>query len=477
MRRADRSRRRFPWWAIIVLAGLILIAYLIIPKPVEVQVAQVREGVLDLALSTTGVVEGLVTDVSTRLTARITRLDFQEGDSVEKGQVLARLESSDVQAEVEGRRAAVRAAEEEAASLQATATADAGQLRAGVSRAKANLQASRENLRQLEAGTRPEDIARQQAVVAQARVQAEDAASRYDRAKELFNRGAISAQDLDTAKAAYESAQAGLRAQQETLRQLQAGPRTEEIEAARAQVAAANSALKQAQSGLGLIQARARDVEAAQARVSSARAALASAEAQLGFTIIRSPVSGVVARKHMEIGETASPLSPIYTVANLSRIWVTAEVDEEDVAAVAVGQTVTITADAYPGREAVGVVTEVSKIAEPKEVGRVRAKIVRARIHIRRSAMPLRPGMEMNITGSLPVGRRTLLVPNDAVIRVGNRDSVYVIREGRARLRNVEIGQANFTETQVISGIRKGDEVAVTNVGQLKDGERVRVVK
>ena len=477
MRRSDRSRRRFPWWAIIVLAVVILIVYLLIPKPVEVQVAQVRQGVLDLALSTTGVVEGLVTDVSTRLTARITKLDFQEGDSVEKGQVLARLESSDVQAEVEGRRAAVRAAEEEAASLQATATADAGQLRAGVGRAKANLQAARENLRQLQAGTRPEDIARQQAVVAQARVQAEDARSRYDRAKELFNRGAISAQDLDTSRAAYESAQAGLRSQQETLRQLQAGPRTEEIEAARAQVSAANSALKQAQSGLGLIQARARDVEAAQARVSSARAALESAEAQLGFTIIRSPVSGVVARKHMEIGETASPLSPIYTVANLSRIWVTAEVDEEDVAAVAVGQTVTITADAYPGREAVGIVTEVSKIAEPKEVGRVRAKIVRARIHIKRSGMPLRPGMEMNITGSLPAGRRTLLVPNDAVIRVGNRDSVYVIQGGRALLRNVEIGQANFTETQVISGISEGDEVAVTNVGQLKDGEGVRVVK
>lgn len=477
MRRADSSRRRTPWWLIIALVGVILIVYLIIPKPVEVQVAQVHEGVLDLALSTTGVVEGLVTDVSTRLTARITRLDFQEGDSVEKGQVLARLESSDIQAEVEGRRAAVRAAEEDAASLQDTAAANAGQLRAGVSRAKANLQVASENLRQLEAGTRPEDIARQQAVAAQARVQAEDARSRYDRAKQLFNRGAISAQDLDTAKAAYEFAQAALRSQQETLRQLQAGPRTEEIEAARAQVAAANSTLREAQSGLSLIQARARDVTAAQARVSSARAALANAEAQLGFTIIRSPVSGVVARKHMEIGETASPLSPIYTVANLSRIWVTAEVDEEDVAAIAVGQTVTITADAYPGREAVGVVTEVSKIAEPKEVGRVRAKIVRARIHIRQSGMPLRPGMEMNITGSLPAGRRTLLVPNDAVIRVGERDSVYIVHGGRSQLRHVEIGQANFLETQVVSGVKEGDQVAVTKVGQLKDGERVKIVK
>ena len=477
MRRRDSGRRRVPWWLIIAMVGVLLVVYLIVPKPVEVQVVQVRKGVLDLSLSTTGVVEGVVSDVSSRVTARIARLNFQEGDSVKKGQALTLLESADIQAEIEGRRAAVRTAEEQAASLQATASANAGQLRAGVSRAQANLQAARENLRQLESGSRPEDIAAQQAVVAQARVQAENASAQYDRANELFSRGAIAAQDLDTAKAAYESAQAALQSQQSILRKLQAGPRPEEIEVARAQVAAAGSALQDAQSALGLVQARARDVKAAQAQVVSARAALVGAEAQLAFTVIRSPVSGVVVRKHMEIGETASPLSPIYTVANLGNIWVTAQVDEEDVAAIAPGQTVAITADAYPGREAVGAVTRVSKIAEPKEVGRVRAKIVRARVEIERSGMPLRPGMEMNITGALPSGRSTLLVPNDAVIRVGDQDSVYVIRGGRAYLRDVEIGQANFLETQVISGISEGDEVAVTNVGQLKDKERIRIVK
>jgi hypothetical protein len=156
---------------------------------------------------------------------------------------------------------------------------------------------------------------------------------------------------------------------------------------------------------------------------------------------------------------------------------VTAEVDEEDVAAVAPGQTVTVSADAYPGRDAVGRVTRVSKVAEPKDVGRVQAKIVRSRIEIERSSMSLRPGMEVNITGSLPAGRKTLLVPNDAIVRVGDEDSVFVIRGGRALRRTVNIGQANFVDTQVISGIDDGDQVAVSSVGELKDRERVRVVR
>lgn len=422
------KRRKFPWWLVVVAVAAAFIVYQAVPKPVQVKTENTRGGVLELFLSSTGVVEGEVSDISSNITAAIIGMNYREGDSVEKGKILALLEQSDIRASVSAQKAMV-------------------------SQAEANRQAAVQNLRLLKAGVRSEEIDAQKAMVAQAKAQADDAERKYKRALELEGSGVISAQDLETAKAANDAAKAGLKAQRETLRGMEAGPRKEELEAARAQV------------------------KAAEAQLSSARAALEGAEAQLGFTAIKSPLTGVVVRKHMEVGETASPLSPIFTVADLKNIWVTAEVDEEDVAAVEVGQKITVTADAYPDRKAAGTVTWVSGIAEPKDVGRVRAKVVRTKIRVDVSDMPLRPGMEVNITGRLPSGKSTLLVPNDAVVRDGEKDVVYVISEGRAYPREIRIGQSNFHDTQVLSGISEGDEVAVSKIDKLSDGRKVKVVK
>ena len=476
LRRQTRINRRSVWWIIVAGIALALIVYLIIPRPPEVRVVNVREGILELFLSSTGVIEGEVSDIGSRVTARIIRLYVREGDEVAQGQVMAQLESTDLQAEVNRAQSAVTAAEQEVASLQSTASTEAGQLRAAAAQARANLQAASANLRQLEAGTRPEDIASQRAVVQQARAQAEDARTRFERAQQLFQRGAIPAQDLDTARANYESASAQVQAQEQVLRGLEAGARAEEIQAARARVRAAEAALREAQSSIGLISARQRDIAAAQARLGQARAGLQNARVQLTYTTIRSPVTGIVARRHKETGEIASQSEAIYTVADLDDIWVIAEVDEEDISAIAPGQEVAITLDAYPGQEAKGVVSRISVIAEPKEVGRVRAKIVRARIDITDSQIPLRPGMEVNVNGTLPVGERTILAPNDAVIRVGDQDSVYVIRNQTTELRPVELGQSNFEFTQVLSGLQEGELVAVDNLDDLRNGMRVRVV-
>ncbi|MHB9132802.1 MAG: efflux RND transporter periplasmic adaptor subunit [Armatimonadota bacterium] len=471
------KRRRIPWWIIVVVVAAALLVYAVIPKPLTISTAHVREGVLSLPLSATGVVEGKVSDITSRLTARITGLFAEEGDTITRGQRLAQLETEDLQGEVTRLQATADAADQQVASLQQTAAAEADQLRAAEERAQANLQATRENLRQLQAGSRTEDIAAQRAVVAQARAQAEEARRNYERAQLLHAQGAIPTQRLDNARATYQTATAQVQAQEQVLRRLEAGPRSQEIAAAAAQVNAAEAAVREARAARGREAARQREVAAAQANAAAARAALQNARLQLSYTTITSPYAGVVVRKHKETGEMASPFEPIYSIANLTNIWVTAEVDEEDVAAVATGQPVAITLDAYPGRQASGTVTSVSQVAEPKEVGRVRAKVVRTRIKILRTTLPLRPGMEVNITGQLPTGATTLLVPNDAVIRVGDRDQVYVVQNGVVHLREVKVGQANFEVTQILSGLYAGNTVAVSNLDQLTDGARVRIAQ
>jgi RND family efflux transporter MFP subunit len=475
MAKRTENRKSIRWWIIGIVLLVLLLVYALYPRPVPVRVATARTGMLRLFLSSTGVVEGEISDVGASITARITRLAVQEGDAVTRGQVLAQLDTRDLQAAVSSRQAAVTAAEQRAASLQHVAATEARQFRADVERARANLQAARANLAQVAAGARIEDIAAQRAVVEQARVQVEAGRREYDRMERLYREGAVSQVRRDSARTEYETAVAQLEAQQQLLRKLEAGSRVEEVEVARAQVQIAEAALRQAEAGQGLIAARQNDVNAALANASEARAALQAARAQLADATIYSPLSGVVARKHREVGEIATPFESIYSIASLADIRVIAEIDAEDVAAVDVGQTVTITIDAYPGREAVGEVVQVAEVAEPKEVGRVRAKVVRTYIELRSSNLPLRPGTEVNVIGTLPVGETTVLVPNDAILRVGERDSVYVVRNGVTRLRTVTIGQSNFEETQVLSGLRAGEVVAVSRLDDLTDGMRVKV--
>lgn len=458
---------------LIVVAVAALIVNSAIPRPLEVRTVPVTEGVLTLNLSSTGVVEGELSDISPRVTARIVKLYVQEGDQVRKGQPLAQLEDSDLLAAVDSARAAAAAAGQDVEVAVDSAQADSGQLYAAVDRARAALNAARHNLRDLEAGSRSEDIAAQRASLAQAKANAADARQKYQRAETLLKGGAISAQERDSAKASDDAAQAAVDSAQQQLNRLIAGPRKETIDASRAQVREAEAALRESQASMHRASASKRQVQAARARAAEARAALANAQSQLSFTTITSPVTGIVARKHKEVGETSMPLDPIYTVSALDKIWVTAEVDEEDAAAVALGQRVDITLDAYPGRKIPGRVIMVSRIAESKDVGRVRAKIVRAKIRIEDKSVSLRPGMEVDVNGSIPTGGRTLLVPNDAVMHDGDKDIAYVIKGKKAHRVEVKVGQSNFDSTQILSGLKKGDR-AVTDIDKLSDGIEVK---
>lgn len=478
MRSNERRSSILRWWIVVAAAVMfLLIAYLALPKLLEIRTDEAVSDVLEIPLSSIGVVEADLADVSPQITAPISTLYAEEGQTVAKGSPIAQLASDDLLAEVSRLEAAVRAASEEVAAREGAASSEAAQLRAAADRAAAAVTAARERLRELEAGARVEDIDTQRAVLAQATARAGQAQKSLARAESLFEAGAISAQELDDAHAANAAASAEVEAQTQQLRGLEAGARLETVRAARAEVSAAEAAHREARSALGLISARSREVDAARARLSEAQAALKAARARLSYSTINSPFNGLVVRKHKQVGETATPLDPIYTVADLERIWVTAEVDEEDVAAVQLGQAVTITLDAYPGKEVKGSVIRVSRIAEPKDVGRVRAKVVRARIALEESDVPLKPGMEVNVNGSVPSSERTILVPNDAVIRLSGVQSVFVIEEGVARSRPVEIGRSNFDHTQIVSGLRAGEMVAVTKLEDLSDGKRVKVVR
>lgn len=475
MRRHAKSRRKVIWIALAAVIAVALVL-LLVPKPPLVAVEEAFRGDLTLDLSTTGVVQGNVVDVSSTIPGELASVLVEEGDRVVQGQTVALLGTSELSANVDAARASLSAAQAQVSIAAETLAAERKQVNSQIAQARAGLAAARARLAELEAGARPQEIREAQAAVNQAAAQSANARRELARARELFAGGAISRRQLDEAETTADIAQANLEAAQQRLALLRAGARSEQIASARANVRSAEAVLSQALAGRDIISAREEQLRAARAQAEQASASLDAAQSRLEDARITSPVTGSVILKQAEEGETVSPQEPIITVSSVDQpLWVAAEVDQEDVAAVATGQEVQITLDAYPGRHATGAVTNVSPVAVPKDVGLVRAKVVRARINVVHSPIPLRSGMEVNIDGRLKALDDVLLVSNDAVLRVGDKDIVYVIRNRVVHRREVRTGMSNFDYTTIRSGLSAGENVAVSNLDALSDGRRVRV--
>jgi len=462
------------WIALAVVILLLLVA-LFMPRQPVVETAEVFRGNLVQDLSTTGVVEGNVADISARITGRINRIYVEEGDKVRRGQTIATLESSELEADVDRARAALAAAQAQVAAASNALVAESRQVDADINRARAAVSAARARLAELQAGARPQEIRQAQAAVNQAEAQAVNARTELKRAEQLFNRGAISESQLDEARTAAQVAETNLVSAREQLALVREGARAEQIAAAQAEVRASEATLSQALAGRERVEIRREEVRAARSQAEQANAALQAAQSRLNLATITSTADGTVVRRHVEEGETVNPQQPIVTVSRGGEVWVTAEVDQEDVSAVAVGQQVRISLTAYPGRYSTGVVSDVSPVAVPKEVGRVRAKVVRARVNIIDPVLLLSPGMEVNIDGSRTVAKDVLLVPNDAITRIGNTDIAYVIRDNTAHRVEIVSGLSNFDYTIVRRGLVAGQRVAVSNLDELSDGKMVRV--
>jgi len=236
------------------------------------------------------------------------------------GRVEGLTEEIDVAAEVSGRIAAMFVEEGDRVTAgQPIAGLDAADYEARVTEAKARLWGAMATRDRLVNGARPEERRESQAVAEQAAAELEHARSERDRAQELFAVGVIARNELDLAERNWRVAEARRVEMTEHAATVNAAARTDE---------------------------RAR----ANALVASTRAAVDEASALLEKTIIRAPIDGIVLRRHKQVGETVSVnagSAAIVTMADASVLRVRVEVDEKDVAGLAVGQHAWVTARAY----------------------------------------------------------------------------------------------------------------------------------
>jgi HlyD family secretion protein len=287
------------------------------------------------ALRISGNVELTEVQVSFKVPGRVLARLVDEGGVVRRGDIVARLEDAEL--------------------------VDALKL------AKADADAAAATLAELEAGSRREEVAQGEALLARAEAEALRQGTDYDRELALYAKEVIPKRELDAARAANEMARATVRERREALQLLQKGARRERVDEARARF------------------------KGAQARVSTARE-------RLGYATLAAPITGVVLSKSVEPGEQVAAGTPVVTLGDMEQCWLKGYIPETELGRVKLGQRARVTTDSHPGQIYEGRVSFISSEAEftPKSVQteKERVKLVyRIKISLGNPRQELKPGM------------------------------------------------------------------------------------
>lgn len=317
--------------AILILLLVILVAagVYLYPRYAE------SPAVADDRIRVSGNVEAHESVLSFRVSGRIVELAVEEGQWVESGAVLARLEDSDFRQQAALDEAALRVRE---ASLKLAL-----------------------------AGPRKQEIEAAEQAVRDATAEVELRRLDQQRAERLFSRDVISEQEHDRAKTVLERAEATLARAREQLSALREGTRAEEIQIARTQARQAGEALE-------------------------------LSRIRLGHTVLRAPKAGVVLVRQAELGEVVAAGTPVVTLADVENVWLRTYISETDLGRIRWGQPASVTTDTFPGKTHPGRISFISSKAEftPKSIQTQRERVTlvyRIKIDIENPNHELKPGM------------------------------------------------------------------------------------
>jgi len=196
----------------------------------------------------------------------------------------------------------------------------------------------------------------------------------------------------------------------------------------------------------------------------SAKASVARAKAEADLMKIISPADGKVIRRDGEIGQVITANQPVFWISCCAPLRISAEVDEEDIVNVKIGQEVIIQADAFPNRTFSGVVQSITPKGDPI------MRSFRVRIKFNKET-PLQIGMTTESNIIISKKKDAILIPNNVI---NNKNKVFVIKNDILEKRTLILGAKGAVKTEVIKGLSVKDKIAITNNIKLKDKEKVR---
>lgn len=322
------------------------------------------------AIRLSGNVELTEVDVSFKLPGTLLERPVDEGDTVKRGMLLARLDQEQLIAQRDRAKAALAAAQSLRDQVATSVELQRETAEAQIQQRAAEVRAMEARLEELTSGSREQEKRQARAAVDRARAEAGRAQKDFERMESLFKSDNISAADLDQYRARRDSAAAALREVEQQHQIVIEGPRRETIEAARAQLAQARATLRLAEAQRLEIKRREEELRTRAADIDQRRAELALIESQLGDTVAVSPIDGVVLAKGAEPGEVVAAGTTVLTVGDIEHPWVRAYISETDLGRVRIGSRARVTTDSFPGKVYEGRVSFIASQAEftPKQI-------------------------------------------------------------------------------------------------------------
>jgi RND family efflux transporter MFP subunit len=266
-----------------------------------------------------------------------------------------------------------------------------------------------------------EEEVQTESTLAQSKAMYEESQKNLNRIKDLFEKGMVAQQDLDAARRAYEVVK------------------------------------------------------------SQYEAAAEDVEVKRDYSVIRAPFDGVIAKKFTEVGELLLPGKQIVTIVNPDKIYVLATIDEVDVGRLRLNQPVTITVDAFTGEKFDGTIKRISPIVSG---GKLETRTADVWIYFSEKDTRIKPGMSADVEILVTTLHDVLSVPSQAVIEREGKKQVYAVSGKKigpgatavAKLKPVEIGETNWSFTQIMKGLAAGEFVITTPEAEgLKDGVKVKI--
>lgn len=324
----------------------------------------------DNIISFSGNIEMTTVEISFKVPGRLVSLQAEEGDSVSAEDVIARLDSEQLERQRDRVVAALDGVEARRAELESLIRFQRESMAAQTEQRNAEIAQAEAVLKELLSGSRNQEVEAARASVRQVEAEFERARLDWERSQELYRNEDISTATFERSRAVFFSVEAMLKQAQEKLALVEEGPRQENIDVARSSLARAKAGLKQVEAVKFDIQRSERSVRTLEAEKAGRQAELALIDTQLTDLAARSPVSGVVLKKMAESGEVVAAGSSVVTIGDLARPWVRGYVGETELGRVKIGSAVRVTSDSFPGREYLGKVSYISSEAEftPKQI-------------------------------------------------------------------------------------------------------------
>ncbi|MBU3173241.1 efflux RND transporter periplasmic adaptor subunit [Clostridium estertheticum] len=319
-------------------------------------------------------------------------------------------------------------------------TLDRSELTAQYNVAKAALDTANANLDKTSGSGYEQQLIPANSTLDIAKTTYNDAKNNYNTIHQQYNIGDSAKSELDAAKSKMDSASLQVRAASDSLALLKSktGPQTD---------------------------------AAAEGQVQQAKASLDLAQIQMDNASITSPINGVISERKVEVGEVVSSAVSAFTIIDASSLRSEVSMTDKDVIKVKVNQKIPVQISSMNNKIVQGIVDTISPSADAK------TQLYTVKVKIENPSNLLKPGMIVRVEFPDVVKTDITVVPNGAIFTENSVQYVYIVDATRLKKKQVVVGISNTVQTEIVSGIKLGDQVVTEGQSFLNEGQKVSIVK